>query len=169
MVNLQRMELSKCRNPFFPLLLSEITVKCHKNSEWSMVEGQVFLTLTGFMRACPGAELVIGAFPPAMFLPWQKGISPLGPRPSAEVVCPIAMAVSFPISCLTDWRAAALKCHGLQKKDSRSLYPHTWSTAMCHSPDVKGKLPTGSGQANKLEGFHQVPWAFLRKATVKPS
>lgn len=73
----------------------------------------MFLTLTGFMHAGTEAELVISAFPPAVFLPWQKGISPLGSHPSVEVVCPFAMVVRFPISCLTDWRAAALKGHGL--------------------------------------------------------
>lgn len=99
--------------------------------------------------------MVIGAFPPAVFLSWQKGITPLGPHPSVEVVCPLAMVIRFPVSCLTDWRAAALKCHGLGK-DSRSIYAHTWSTAMWPFPDMKDKLPTGRGQDNKLQVFHQV-------------
>lgn len=38
---------------------------------------------------------------------------------SLEVLCPFAMAIWFPISCLTDLKAAALKWHGVQKKGSR--------------------------------------------------
>lgn len=57
-----------------------------------------------------------------------------------------------------------------QKGDVSPLPTHVeQSNNPSHFPDVKGKLPTDSGQASKMEVFHQVPWAFLQKATEKPS
>ena len=68
------MELSKCRNPFLPLKLSEITGKLHKKESELRLEVQVFLTLTEFIHACPEAEVAIAGFSPAVFLLWQKGV-----------------------------------------------------------------------------------------------
>lgn len=74
MADLQRMELSKCRNLFLPLMLSEITGKLHIKESELWLEVQVFLVLTRLIHACPEAEAATAGFPPAVFLLWQKGL-----------------------------------------------------------------------------------------------
>lgn len=126
-------------------------------SEWSMAESQVFLTR--FMHACPEVELVIDAFPPAVFLPWQKGISPLGPHPVWRCSVPLPWLWDF-LSAV--WLTKGLLLWNVLGYQRRTAGPSTHGAQQC-APFLMWRTNSLQvvGQANKY--LIRYPEHFYKK------